>query len=152
NISPLHRWTLTYTQQGLESKLRHYLKGKLRAVKIVKHGVSPRIVSADVVGSKGKVRVSGTQLRQALAARDNWMTFKRVRVDATRATTQTRALGIAGLVFGGGRGLVGNVEPAHGRARVVAYRREHGKWKRAKVGLTSPGGDFRLPLDKPGSY
>jgi hypothetical protein len=60
------------------------------------------------------------------------MTFKRVRVDATRATTsKSRTFGIAGLVFGGGRGLVGNVEPAHGRSRVVAYRREHGKWKRA---------------------
>jgi stage II sporulation protein D len=152
-ISPLHRWTLTYSQRGIESKLRHYLKGKLRAVKIVKKGVSPRIVSADVVGSRGKVRVTGTQLRQALGARDNWMTFKRVRVDATRATTsKSRTFGIAGLVFGGGRGLVGNVEPAHGRSRVVAYRREHGKWKRAKAGVTTRAGDFRLALDRPGSY
>ena len=118
NISPLHRWSVGYTQNGLEAKLRKYLKGHLRAIKIVKKGVSPRIVAADVVGSKGKVRVTGTNLRQALGARDNWMTFKRVRVDATRTTAQTRALGIAGLVFGGGRGLVGNLEPAHGRARV----------------------------------
>jgi stage II sporulation protein D len=151
-ISPLHRWTLTYTQHGLESKLKHYLKGRLRAVKIVKKGVSPRIVSADVVGSKGKVRVTGTNLRQALGARDNWMTFKRVRVDATRATTDATKLGIAGMVFGGGRGLVGNVEPAHGRARVVAYRREHGKWKRAVAALTTPGGDFKIALNDPGSY
>jgi stage II sporulation protein D len=151
-ISPLYRWTLTYTQRGLESKLRHYLKGRLRAVKIVKKGASPRIVAADVVGSKGKVRVTGTNLRQALGARDNWMTFKRVRVDATRAESQATKLGIAGLVFGGGRGLVGNVEPAHGRARVVAYRREHGKWKRAAAALTTPGGDFRIALADAGTY
>jgi stage II sporulation protein D len=151
-ISPLYRWTLSYTQRGLESKLKHYLKGRLRAVKIVKKGVSPRIVAADVVGSKGKVRVTGTNLRQALGARVNWMTFKRVRVDATRAETGASKLGIAGMVFGGGRGLVGNVEPAHGRARVVAYRRERGKWKKAAAALTTPGGDFRMTLADAGTY
>jgi stage II sporulation protein D len=151
-ISPLHRWTLTYTQRGLESKLHQYLKGRLRAVTVVKKGVSPRIVAADVVGSKGKVRVTGTNLRQALGARDNWMTFKRVRVDATQPRAQTSKLGIAGLVFGGGRGLVGNVEPAHGRARVTAYHQVHGKWKRAAAGLTTPAGDFRIALSDPGTY
>jgi stage II sporulation protein D len=150
-ISPNHRWQLGYTQNGLESKLRDYLKGRLRAVTIIKHGVSPRIVAADVVGSRGKVRVTGTQLRQALGAMDNWMTFTRVRVDPTRATAP-RSLGLAGLVFGGGRGVVGNVEPANGRAKVYAYRLEHGTWKRARSGHTSRAGAFRLALTDPGTY
>ena len=87
-------------------------------MKVRKRGVSPRIVAADVVGTKGTTRVTGTNLRQALGANDNWMTFKRVSVDATRATN-ARTDGLAGLVFGGGRGVAGNISPgAQGLARL----------------------------------
>jgi stage II sporulation protein D len=41
----------------------------------VKRGVSPRIVLADVVGSKGKMRVSGATLRSRLALYDTWAKF-----------------------------------------------------------------------------
>jgi stage II sporulation protein D len=40
-------------------------KGSLVGVRVIKRGVSPRIVTAEVVGTKGRVRVSGASLQRA---------------------------------------------------------------------------------------
>jgi stage II sporulation protein D len=151
-IAPRHRWTFNYTTGSLSAKLRPYLRGKLKAVKVRKRGVSPRIVAADVVGSKGTRRVTGTNLRQALGAHDNWMTFKRVTTNATRATSAKKA-GLAALVFGGGRGLVGSIEPARSGSKLVVERRNRrGRWQRAEVGKVGAGGRYRVALKRAGTY
>ena len=152
SISPKHRWTLNYTTATLSARLRPYLNGKLRAIKVRKRGVSPRIVSADVVGSKGTRQVTGTNLRQALRANDNWMTFKRVTTNATRATS-TKKAGLAALVFGGGRGVVGSVDPVKPGSRLIVERRDRrGKWKRADVSEVGAGGRYRVALKRAGTY
>ena len=152
SISPKHRWTLIYTTSSLSARLRPYLRGKLKAVKVRQRGVSPRIVAADVVGTKGTRRVTGTNLRQALRANDNWMSFKRVTTDATRATSVRKA-GLAALVFGGGRGVVGSVDPAPRDAELVVERRDRrGRWHRAAVSRVGEGGRYRVGLRRPGTY
>jgi stage II sporulation protein D len=77
NTSPLHSWRRTFTQGQMESRLAPYLKGRLQRIEIIKTGVSPRIVSARMVGSGGMTRVSGDQLRSALGLYSTWMTFSR---------------------------------------------------------------------------
>ena len=148
-ISPKHRWTLRYTTRGLQARLGRYVRGRLKAVKVRKRGVSPRIVSADVVGTRGSRRVTGSNLRQALGANDNWMRFRRVTTNATRATNARKA-GLAGLVFGGGRGVVGVVDP--GGPLVVQKRVRGDKWRRAATGRTGPSGRYRIALRDPGTY
>ena len=150
-ISPKHRWTLNYSTSQLQAKLRPYVRGKLKAVKVRKRGVSPRVVAADVVGSKGTRRVTGTNLRQALGANDNWMSFKRVTTNATRATSPKKA-GLAALVFGGGRGVVGSVEPAARGSKLIVEKRRGGKWKRAAVSKVGAGGRYRVGLKNAGTY
>jgi stage II sporulation protein D len=151
-ISPKHRWTLNYTTPSLSARLRPYLNGKLKAVKVRQRGVSPRIVAADVVGSKGSHRVTGTNLRQALGANDNWMTFKRLTTDATLATS-ARKEGLAALVFGGGRGVVGSVDPVRRGAKLVVERRgRHGRWHRAVVARAGTRGRYRVALARAGTY
>ena len=66
--------------------------------------------------------MTGTNLRQALGANDNWMSFKRVTTNATRATSPKKA-GLAALVFGGGRGVAGSVDPAPRGAKLFVERR-----------------------------
>jgi stage II sporulation protein D len=73
--SPLHTWRKTFTQGQIEARLGGYLKGNLQDIQITKTGVSPRIVSADVVGSGGTTKVSGSQLQTALGGYSTWMTF-----------------------------------------------------------------------------
>jgi len=73
--SPLHTWRRTYSQGQIEARLGRYVKGNLQQIQITKTGVSPRIVWANVVGSGGTTRVSGSQLQSALGLYSTWMTF-----------------------------------------------------------------------------
>ena len=151
--APRHRWTFTYSPKQMKSKLRAYLKGgTLRAVRIRQRGVSPRIVAADVVGTRGTARVTGTNLRQALGVYDNWMTFKRVTTSPTRKTNARKA-GLGAMVFGGGRGLVGLLDPSPRGGRFVVERRDSsGHWRRAAKGRTGREGAYRVRLKRAGVY
>jgi stage II sporulation protein D len=75
---PLHEWTLKFSGPEISAKLGSYLDGKLKQVVIVKRGVSPRIISAKLVGTGGVTTVSGEQLEVALGGYDTWMTFEKV--------------------------------------------------------------------------
>jgi stage II sporulation protein D len=75
--SPLHDWRRVFSQSDLESRLGRLLKGSLEDIVITKTGVSPRIVSANVVGSGGTTKVSGADLESALGLYSTWMTFSK---------------------------------------------------------------------------
>ena len=75
--SPLHSWRRVLSQSEIESKLGRLLKGSLEDIVITKTGVSPRIVSANVVGSGGTTKVSGADLESALGLYSTWMTFSK---------------------------------------------------------------------------
>jgi stage II sporulation protein D len=75
--SPLHTWRRVFTQGEIETRLGHYLKGNLQDIQITSTGVSPRIVSANVVGSGGTTKVSGSELESALGLYSTWMTFSK---------------------------------------------------------------------------
>jgi stage II sporulation protein D len=73
--SPLHTWRRTFSQGQIEGQLGSYVKGRLQSIQVTKTGVSPRIVSAHVVGSNGTTKVSGTELQSALDLYSTWMSF-----------------------------------------------------------------------------
>ncbi|MDO9397306.1 MAG: SpoIID/LytB domain-containing protein, partial [Herbiconiux sp.] len=73
--SPRHRWQIKYTRASLQKKLGGWVKGSLRSVDVIKRGVSPRVVRADIVGSKGRTSVTGPQLRARLGLNDTWVQF-----------------------------------------------------------------------------
>jgi stage II sporulation protein D len=75
---PLHTWTLRFSGPEISSKLSAYLNGGLKQVVITKRGVSPRIVTAKLVGTGGVSSVSGEQLEVALGGYDTWMSFQKV--------------------------------------------------------------------------
>jgi stage II sporulation protein D len=75
--SPLHTWRRTFSQRQMQSRLGGYVKGRLRDIQITKTGVSPRIVTANVVGSGGVTRVTGSELESALGLYSTWMSFSR---------------------------------------------------------------------------
>ena len=149
SIAPRHRWTFRFSNSAMTARLRP--NGKLKAIKVRKRGVSPRVVSADIVGSKGTRRVTGTNLRQALGTYDNWMSFKRLTTAATKPTSVRKA-GLAALVFGGGRGIVGTVTPARPGSKLIVERRRRGRWHRVDVTKTGELGSYRVGLERPGTY
>jgi stage II sporulation protein D len=75
---PLHKWTLRFSGPEISAKLGGYLQGKLKQVVITKTGVSPRIVSAKLIGTGGVSSVTGEQLEVALGGYDTWMSFEKV--------------------------------------------------------------------------
>jgi stage II sporulation protein D len=75
---PLHEWTLRFSGPEISAKLGAYLDGRLKQVVVTKRGVSPRIVSARLIGTGGVTTVSGEQLEVALDGYDTWMRFQKI--------------------------------------------------------------------------
>jgi stage II sporulation protein D len=75
--SPVHKWKARYSQNEIESRLSGLFAGRLRKIKVLNRGESPRIVSARVVGSRGSSRVSGTELQALLDLRSTWARFRK---------------------------------------------------------------------------
>jgi SpoIID/LytB domain protein len=74
-ISPLHKWKVTYSDGAMESRLSAYFDGNLKEIDVLKTGRSPRIVRARVVGTSGSTEVSGSTLQSRLGLRSTWATF-----------------------------------------------------------------------------
>ena len=76
-ISPRHRWALEYSGRQMAARLRGLVRGSLRNIRIVRTGVSPRVVEAELVGSRGRTRVSGADLRARLDLPSTWVRFSK---------------------------------------------------------------------------
>jgi stage II sporulation protein D len=77
SISPKHRWTVRFSNARMGALLGS--PGKLRRVKVLSRGVSPRIVRARIYGSNGSRVLTGPQIRARLGLDDTWAHFARVR-------------------------------------------------------------------------
>jgi stage II sporulation protein D len=75
---PLHEWTLRFSGPEISDKLGAYLDGRLKQVVITKTGVTPRIISAKLIGTGGITTVTGEQLEVALGGYATWMTFQKL--------------------------------------------------------------------------
>jgi stage II sporulation protein D len=72
---PLHRWTVTMSLTSAASRLSGLLDGSFEGIEVLQRGSSPRIVSADVLGSKGHTLVSGPELEARLGLYSSWAYF-----------------------------------------------------------------------------
>ncbi|MEA2148940.1 MAG: hypothetical protein QOD69_770 [Solirubrobacteraceae bacterium] len=73
--SPHHRWTKRLSLGSAQRRLGKLVRGSLRQIRVLKRGLSPRVVSAEVVGTGGTTQVSGPQLRSKLGLFDTWARF-----------------------------------------------------------------------------
>jgi stage II sporulation protein D len=73
---PLHEWTLKFSGPEISAKLG--VKGRLKQIVVIKHGVTPRIITAKLIGTGGASTVSGTGIEAALGGYGTWMTFQKV--------------------------------------------------------------------------
>jgi stage II sporulation protein D len=76
--SPYEHWKRKFSLRRMNSALHSIgLRGKLKRVSVTQRGASPRIVHADLVGTRGTTTVDGPQLRDALGLPDTWAFFKK---------------------------------------------------------------------------
>jgi stage II sporulation protein D len=80
--SPRHRWTLRLSLAQADRRLGSLVKGRLRQIKVLSRGRSPRVVRAQVVGSGGSSNVTGPQLRSKLGLYDTWARFTVITANA----------------------------------------------------------------------
>jgi stage II sporulation protein D len=160
-VSPRHRWgptTMTTAQAG--AKLRGLVRGRFRGIRVVRRGESPRIVLADVVGTRGRTRVSGATLRARFGLYDTWAYFTTIGVKVTPpATTKAPKPAPQGDGTGGVTAarhavasLQGSVMPAH-RGASVQVQLRHGKgWRTVGSGTVDARGRYRVAVARRGLY
>ena len=170
NLSPRHRWRFAWSRAQLDAKLGGYVKGVLKSVKVTKRGVSPRIVSAKVIGTRGTTTVTGPQLRSRLGLYDTWAYFVNIKSGQGDASTQTEpdSSTTPNVTDGGGvtasaswlrrvfgttaKQLIvsGSVAP---RAKKLTLQvRKRGHWKTVGLGTTDKRGRYALLVDAAGAY
>jgi stage II sporulation protein D len=81
-VSPKHRWgPIRLTLKQARRKLGGLVQGSFRGIEVVSRGASPRVVAADVVGSRGRTRVTGATLRARLGLLDTWAYFTTISTE-----------------------------------------------------------------------
>ena len=170
-VSPSHRWgPLRFTLRDATARLAGFVQGRLRRVKVIQRGASPRIVRAQLIGSAGTSAITGPQLRRAFGLRDSWILFRTFSSDVTKPKTGTT--GTTGPSSGGAaarvadatgprraraasvrrRTLSGQIAPARHGAWATVERRVGTTWTRAVDVQLAAGGRYRTSLPGPGAY
>jgi stage II sporulation protein D len=72
---PLRKWSLSLSFSSAGAKLRGLVSGTFKGIEVLRRGSSPRIVSAYVLGSKGRTLVSGGELAGRFGLYGTWAYF-----------------------------------------------------------------------------
>jgi stage II sporulation protein D len=164
DASPRHRWgpiRLTLRQAG--RRLGSLVKGKFRGIEVLQRGRSPRIVEADVIGSRGRTRVTGGQLRARFGLFDTWAFFTSIttgaepppeEVDPGAPTGGAEPFGSATYlqVRPALSTLTGRVLPVLRSARVTVQQRLGRDWIDVGQARVRRGGRYAYRVTGRGTY
>jgi stage II sporulation protein D len=88
-VSPRHRWTTKLTMAQAARKLGGLVQGTFKGIKVTKRGASPRIMSAEIVGSEGSTTTDGATLRTKFGLFDTWAYFTAISGEKAPAGDST---------------------------------------------------------------
>ena len=153
--SPYHRWTVSFSAARLDRALG--APGAFKRLKVLERGVSPRVVRAQVIGTRGTRNMTGPAVRTALGLRDTWFTHYRVASSASRVSAASTAS--RGPVRSGRwlprppeRSLAGRFQPAPKKRLLRVERQVHSHFQGVAWAHTSRAGRYRVTLARPGVY
>jgi stage II sporulation protein D len=75
DVGPLRKWSVSMSFAAAARRLKGLLDGSFRGIEVIRRGSSPRIVSAYVLGSRGRTLVGGPELAARLGLYDSWAYF-----------------------------------------------------------------------------
>ncbi len=89
----VYRWKTKLTFTAAAAQLRGLFTGSFKGVEVLTRGVSPRIITANVLGSRGSSTISGPELASLLGLQSTWAYFsvsngKRVTREPDRSHLQ----------------------------------------------------------------
>ena len=172
DVSPRHRWgPLRFTTAQVQRRLGRLVAGRFKRIKVLERGTSPRIVRAQVVGTRGTTTVTGPQLRRVFGLDDTWAYFRTISSStrqggspspaplpgdpSTGGTTTDglRALAVfAAAVRARTPHVAGTIAPAQRGRRVRLQRLSGAEWVTVARGHVRAGGAYELPARRPGAY
>jgi stage II sporulation protein D len=172
DASPRHRWgPLRFTSAQVQRRLGRLVRGTFRRIRVVERGASPRVVRAQVVGSRGTTTVTGPQLRRAFGLNDTWAYFRTISSSTRRGGTRSdeplpgdpstggtttdglRALAVlAAAAHARTPHVSGTIAPARAGSRVRLQRLSAGRWVTVARGRVLAGGRYELAAREPGEY
>jgi stage II sporulation protein D len=133
---PYHRWGLQMSLPSAATRLGHLVRGSLTGIMVTKHGVSPRIIEAKVVGSRGQSEVSGAQLQSLFGLTSTYATFTTISTVASSS----------------GRTLSGSVYPVPAHGTVSIQEQAGRSWHTVLQAATQRGGRYSAAVSAPGRY
>jgi stage II sporulation protein D len=75
NGASAFRWRIAMSFNVVASRLKGLISGAFRGIAVLARGASPRIVSAEILGSRGVTPVSGPELAERLGLSSTWAYF-----------------------------------------------------------------------------
>jgi stage II sporulation protein D len=157
---------MTLAQAG--AKLRGLVKGSFRSIKVIERGVSPRVVRAQIVGTRGRTDVTGAALRSRFGLYDTWAYYTTITSkkqtpapmtppadgggQGDPATGGTAPTAPAGTARAGRTVLSGTITPAKRGAWLRVQRKVAGRWITYAWTTTDRHGRYRERLGGPGVY
>ncbi len=161
---PYHHWTRQITLSAAAKQLGKLVKGKLVGIRVTKHGASPRVMSANVIGTGGTSSVTGGQLQAAFGLLSTWAQFTTISSSAgpTPAAGPSRAQGDLAIIsqmkraFGqmgnASQTLRGTIFPA-GKGALAKIEVRVGKhWRKSSLIRLGAGGSYAARLTSAGMY
>jgi stage II sporulation protein D len=164
SISPRHRWQLRFSNASMGARLGS--PGRLKRVRVIQRGVSPRVVRARVQGTLGARVLTGPQIRARLGLHDTWAYFTKVSSAQARAG---RVVGRPVVRAPDGRisalrgarspersvrplAVSGSFAPAPPSRRVVVERMLGGRWRQVVDVRVDGRGRYRAAVPSSGLY
>jgi stage II sporulation protein D len=159
DLSPRHRWTpVTTSLARAGKKLRGLYQGRFRGIKVLRRGASPRIMSAQVLGTRGSTMTDGATLRAKLGLFDTWAYFTAITGKRTgdpppdsqasdpsggapARVSKLRAAALSGTVVPGRRGAPAGVQAL-----------SDGRWVATGTTRLGRGGAYRWEAPRAGTY
>jgi SpoIID/LytB domain protein len=155
-VSPRHRWTFRMSAARAARKLRGLYSGRFRGIRVLARGVSPRVVSAQVLGSRGSDTVAGTTLKARLDLYDTWAYFRMVSSRKARGRTSAlpnpQAADAARVRPPARPVLAGTVVPGTRGTPVVLQQQVGGRWQAVGSSRLGAGGAYAIGVPHAGLY
>ncbi len=115
--NPHHRVTYVLGLGTAARKLEGLFRGSLEGIRVLRHGASPRVITAEVLGTRASTRVTGKELQRRLGLLTDWEVFTTVtavpgRAPAGSSTGGSAAAETASTVRSAARAAAGTTTQA----------------------------------------
>ena len=156
--NPYYRWSFKMTLRAASRKLGSLVQGKFRGIRVTKRGVSPRVLAAEVVGSRGTTPVTGPQLEAVFGLPSTYMRFTTISAARIHRLPPSRdsldhfyPAALASVVRAPSPNLSGSVFPASRGSSITVQRRERRGWRTVRRLDVGARGGYALSLSA-GTY